>query len=198
MKKKNALYLECRGCYFWNDDPINNYSDVGNYRVCSTEYIPAKNGRAYFLEFTNYDRHEIRTTHKITGKPLKHPKIEITVKHALHLSTEFTNDRGSWGDISLEKTIHDKKLTYTKENILNVVNEISIKQYDEIIFIGSVKILPKINYIYNMGGYRERAIIDDLKQIKTKECTRDYWVLTFIDSNNNTFDFEYHSNRITG
>ena len=31
--KENILYLECRGCYFFKNDLINNISDVGNYRV---------------------------------------------------------------------------------------------------------------------------------------------------------------------
>ena len=137
--ENNVLYLRCRGCYFWENDEINKFSDVGNYRVCTSDYIPAKNGRSYFLEFSNYDRRETRTTHKITGKPLKHPKTEITVKYALHVWTQFENDKGSWGDITLEKSIHDKKLTYTIKNILSVVNEISVKQYDKIVFINSKK-----------------------------------------------------------
>ena len=196
--KNNVLFLECRGCYFWNDDEIRNYSDIGNYRVCTTEDIPGKNGRNYFFEFTNYDRREVRKNHKITGKPLKHPKTEITVKHALHVWSQFDDERGSWGDIKMENEIHNKKLTYTKANILNVVNEISTKQYNNIVMVSADEIIAKIPKIYNIGGYRERAILDDLIEVKTKEYNRDYWVFTFYDSNGNTFDYEYHSNRITG
>ena len=50
--KENILYLECRGCYFFKNDRINNISDVGNYRVGAyTHRIQAKDGRAYILEF---------------------------------------------------------------------------------------------------------------------------------------------------
>ena len=85
MKKENILYLECRGCYFWEHDKIKDISDVGNYRVGVYDYsIHAKNGRDYVLEFGAYDRRETRTTHKKTGKPLKHPKTEIVLSNALH------------------------------------------------------------------------------------------------------------------
>ena len=196
--KNNVLYLECRGCYFWNDDPIRKNSDVGNYRVCTIEDIPHENGRYYFLEFTRYDRREIRTAHKITGKPLKHPITEITVKDALHVWSQFDDARGSWGDIKLENEIHNKKRTYTKENILKTVNEISTKKYNAVVMVSADEIIKKLDLIYNMGGYRERAILDDLIEVKTKEYNKNYWVFTFYDSSNNTFDFEYYSNRITG
>ena len=197
--KKKVLYLEARGCYFWNDDPIVNISDVGNYRIGAyDERIKAKDGNEYILEFGYYDRHETRYTHKRTGKPLLHPKYELVLAGALHIDTEFENDRGSWRNCNLEKEIHDLKLTYTKANILTVVNRISVKQYDFIIIVSAFEIVERIPAIYKAGGYRERAIIDDLIEIKTKEYSKDYWVFTFYDSNGNTFDYEYRSNRITG
>lgn len=50
--KNNILYLEKRGCNFWQHDKINEISDVGNYRVCTlSECIRGKDGNIYFLEF---------------------------------------------------------------------------------------------------------------------------------------------------
>ena len=196
--KKNVLYLECRGCYFWDDDPVRNISDVGNYRICTIDtIIKGKDGNTYFLEFGRYDRRETRYTHARTGKPLKHPKSEITVPNALHISTEFENDRGCWANLKLEKQIHDMKLTYTKANILKVVNEISTTQYDHIILVSADEIINKLDFIYSIGGYRERAILDDLTEVKTKEYNKNYWVFTFYDTNGNTFEYEYHTKRIT-
>lgn len=197
--KKNVLYLEARGCYFWEDDKINTISDVGNYRVGAyDEPIPAKDGNNYILEFTNWDRHETRRTNKRTGKPLKNPVYELVLPGALHIDTEFDDDRGSWRNCKLEAEIHALRLTYTKANILKVVNQISVKQYDDIIIVSAFEIVERIPAIYKAGGYREQAIIDNLAEVKTKEYNKDYWVFTFYDNAGNTFDYEYKSGRITG
>ena len=194
----NVLFLEARGCYFWEDDESVAGLDVGNYRVCTCDFLPAKNGRAYFMEFSRYDRRETRKTHKITGKPLKHPKTEITVKNALHLSTQFDDERGSWADVKIAREIHDKKRIYTKDSILTTVNEISIKQYDEIIIVNRAENIALIEKVYKMGGYRERAIIDELTEIKRKQCDREYYIISFIGKSGASFDYEVNTNRITG
>ena len=196
----NILYLECRGCYFFNGDKIDQFSNVGNYRVgIYNKEIQAKNGRAYTLEFTHYDKREMRYTDKRNGKPLKHPKCEIVLENALHIDTEFTDENGiSWRDLTIEKQVHDKNLTFTKENILKVVNKISVEQYRKMVLVSADEIIPKIKTIYNMGGYREKDIIDNLVEVKTKEYNKNYWVFTFISADNDTFDYEYYSNRITG
>lgn len=196
---ENTLFLECRGCYFFKGDRVNTLSDVGNYRIGAyNRRIKAKDGREFILEFGTYDRREMRTTHKITGKPLKHPKYEITVENALHIDTEYENERGAWRDSRLEKEIHDKKRTYTRENILITVNEISVKQYDKIVLVADEKIIDRLSAIYRAGGWREKNVIDNLYEIKTKSYSRDYWVLEFIATDGATFEYEYNSQRITG
>lgn len=196
---KNTLFLECRGCYFFDNDKINTLSDVGNYRIGSYDNsIVLKDGRKFIFEFTSYTRRETRYNHKITGKPLKHPKYEIVLENALHIDTQYDKGKLSFRDLKIEKEIHDKKLTYTKENILKVVNELSVQHYDNIILVSDYKIVSKIKSIYKMGGFRERAIIDDLVEIKTVERNKNYFVLRFISGNGNTFDYEYNTNRIVG
>lgn len=131
-----TLYLEKRGCNFWSDDKINNISDVGNYRVTTTgNKIKGKDGNNYFLEFTNWDRYTYRTTNKRTGKPLKHEVKEVLLLNSLHVSTEFQNKNGTWGNLKLESKLHEKPMLYTIENILKVVNEISVDVYDKIEFL---------------------------------------------------------------
>ena len=200
----NILYLECRGCYFSASDPICNLSDVGNYRVGVYNHrIAAKDGRSYILEFGSYDRKEMRYTALKTGKPLKQPKYEVVLKNALHISTEFeTQENGyteSWANCKLEKKIHDKKAyLFTKTDILKAVNDISIKQYVKIVLLSDESIADSLPEIYNLGGYREKSILDSLAEVKTKQYTKDYNVYTFIAENGDTFDYEALSKRIVG
>lgn len=203
--KENILYLECRGCYFFKNDLINNISDVGNYRVGAyTHRIQAKDGRAYILEFTQYDRKETRYFSLRTGKPLKHPKYETVLENALHIGTEFERQEEngyftSWRNSKLEKELHDKKLyRFTKADILKAVNEISIKPYDKIVLLSNENLVELLPKIYQLGGYRERNILDNLTEVKTKDYTKDYQIYTFISENGDTFDYELNSRRITG
>ena len=200
MQKDTILFLECKGCYFFEGDRINELSDVGNYRVgVYDNKITLADGRQFVLEFGSYDRKEMRYTHKKTGRPLKHPKYELVLENALHIDTEFEDEnRLSWRDLKIERAVYEKKLTYTKANILSVVNSLSVKQFERIVMVSAEEIISRLDGIYNTGGYRERAILDDLTDIKTKQYSKEYWVFTFHDSNGNTFDYEYHSRRITG
>lgn len=203
--KNNVLYLECRGCYFFNGDQINNFSDIGNYRVGAYAHrIQAKNGKNYILEFTHYDRKEMRYTSLRTGKPLKHPKYETVLANALHIGTEFEKQEkdghfSSWRDLELEKELHDKKeYLYTKADILRAVNDISVKQYKKIVLLSNEKLVDRLPIIYKLGGYRERMILDNLSEVKTKQYTKEYQVYTFVSENGDAFDYEAISNRITG
>lgn len=131
-----TLYLKKMGCDFWKDDKISNISDVGNYRVRTPdECIKGKDGNIYFLEFTNGDKYTYRETHKKTGKPLKKAVKELVLAHALWVDTEFSNDAGCWRNCKLEEEIHKTPLLYTLENILKVVNQISVDTYTHIEFI---------------------------------------------------------------
>lgn len=196
---EKTLFLDCRGCYFFDGDKITGLSDVGNYRIGAyTNEVKAKNGKSYVLEFGSTTRRALRKTNKRTGKPLKNPVIEITQENALHIDTQFENADGCWADLALEKEITDMKLSYTKADILTAVNYISVKQYDKIVLVSSEKIITKIKQIYKLGGWRERNIIDNLTEIKTAEYSRDYWVFRFIASDGDYFEYEYNTDRITG
>jgi hypothetical protein len=201
----NILYLECRGCPFMKGDKIAKLSDVGNYRVgVYSHRIEAKDGNAYILEFGSYDRKEIKYTDSRTGKPLKHPKYEVVLENALHISTEYeTLDSKkislAFRNCKLEKEIHDKKeYLFTKADILKAVNDISIKQYAKIVLLSDESIADRLPAIYKLCGYREKSILDSLVEVKTKQYTKDYHVYTFIAANGDTFDYEALSNRITG
>ena len=64
-----TLYLEKRGCDFFNKDNIVTVSNVGNYRVGTYDYsIIGKDGRKYVIEFTQGQKRYTRTENKRTGK----------------------------------------------------------------------------------------------------------------------------------
>lgn len=195
----NTLFLECRGCYFWKDDKINTLSDVGNYRVGVYDYpITLDDGRKFILEFGSYTRKEMRYTHKRTGAPLLHPKYETVLENALHIDTEFENERGCWRDLKIENYFHDKKLTFTKANILAVVNELSVKKFDRVITVSNEDIIARIPAIYKKGGFREKFVIDNLTEVRTAEYSKDYHVFKFIATDGHSFEYEYNTDRITG
>lgn len=150
MKKDNILFLECRGCYFFQGDKINTLSDVGNYRVgVYDNKITLADGRQFVLEFGSYEHKEMRYTHKTTGRPLKHPKYETTLENALRIDTCFDDEKGlSWRDLKIENAIYKKKLTYTKANILSVVNSLSVKQFDHVVMVSAEAIIAKLDGIY--------------------------------------------------
>lgn len=133
----STITLEKRGCDFVSGDPIAKMSDIGNYRVGIYDYsIHCINGRNYILEFGSYNRYNYRTTNKRTGAALKHPIRELVNPNALSLTTEFQRIENGWvmdyGDSQLEKVIYRMGFSYTKADILKVINMISETKYDNI------------------------------------------------------------------
>ena len=105
---------------------------------------------------------------------------ELVKECALHIHTFYENDRGCFGNCQFEKEIFDLLLEYTTENILKVVNMISEKQYNNVVFLWDEKIESKLNSIYIAGGYMERDIIENLERVEKKQYDKDYYVVTFI------------------
>lgn len=197
---ENTLFLEMRGCNFWEDSKEAILSDVGNYRVGSyNNSIIGKDGIAYIVEFGQYDRYTYRKTNKRTGAPLKKEVRELVKECALRIDTQYdTPDGLSYRNSKLEKEISDLLLSYTKENILKVINIISEKQYDNIVLLWDAKIENILKTVYNAGGYRERAIIENLERVNKKQYDKNYYVVTFISNDGDSFDYEMNSGRITG
>lgn len=191
-----VLYLEKMGCDFWKDE--TSESDIKNYRVRTHgETIPGKDGNMYFLEFSLWrDRKKYRKTHKINGKPLKHPVAEIINTNGIALDTQYTNARGSWGNCKLEAEISEKNYSYTKADILKIANEISTNTYTSIIFAPhrAIEAIPKIEKI---AGYRERDILQNLTEVTISQADRTYTVYRFHGIGGAFFDYEINTNRIT-
>lgn len=133
---KKTLYLEKRGCNFFNGDTSTTGSDVGNYRVGSYNYsIEGKDGRNYIIEFCHGTRYIYRNTNKKTGAPLKHAVKELLNPNAIYIDTQFEDQEGTWRNIKLEEKLFEKNYNYTLSDILAIVNEISKDQYTKIEFI---------------------------------------------------------------
>lgn len=133
MKNGKTLTLVKMGCDFFNGDRINQLSDCENYRIeTRTELVKGKDGNEYFLSFGGYDKRRTRYTNKRTGAPLKHPVYEVVLENALHIDTEFENEKGAWCNCKLEEELCEMGLTFTKADILKAVNYISCDNYAEI------------------------------------------------------------------
>ena len=131
-----TLYLEKRGCDFWDNDNEAKLSDVGNYRVgIYDNSIRGKDGRDYSLEFGGYDKRNYRTTNKRTGAKLKKPVMEIIQKNALYVRTYYDEGFMCYGNVKLEGELSKKNYSYTMDGILQAVNDISADTYTSIEFV---------------------------------------------------------------
>ena len=120
----NILTLERRGCNFFKSDNINNFSDVGNYRVGVYTYsIKGKDGRDYIIEFGKCTHYRYRNSE------LKKPIREVIVEYGLHLDIQSKG----WRNSKLAREVWEMHLPYTKEGILTAVNYISARKYDGIV-----------------------------------------------------------------
>lgn len=117
-----TLYLEKRGLNFLEGDPLNELSDIGNYRVGAyNDSIKGKDGNNYSIEFLSFTL--------IDKKILKN-------KNALAVKGQFTAKDGITYCMSSSLTEQlEKNKSYTQAHILKAVNELSIEQYDVIEFI---------------------------------------------------------------
>lgn len=147
----------------------NITGDIKNHRVRVTENIDIIfNGKKYnmFFEFTEGDRRTWRDTNKRTGAPLKKPVIDSVQHNALWIDTQFeqeeTNSNGhkfmmSYRQCNLEKEIHDNKPSFTRKDVLEIVNRYSIEKYSKVVLIEE----EARRIINTCGGYREKAILAD-------------------------------------
>lgn len=123
---KNILYIEKMGCDFFYKDEIEKISDLGNYRFY-THDLELKDGTiCNTVEITNGARYQ-----NIKGE------LKTVDMFGLWIQTYCQDENGySWGLLDIDKKINQKNfnlsITYTKKDLLNVINEISKNQYTSI------------------------------------------------------------------
>lgn len=122
MKKENKLYIEKMGCDFYYGDPINEVSDMINHRYYIKD-IEMKDGRIIdTIEIMNGARYE-----------RKKGSLKVKDNFKLWLNTYFYKENGDCVRLpEIEQNVNSLDLTYTKENVLKVINQISKNQYDVI------------------------------------------------------------------
>ena len=131
---KNTLYFKKRGCDFNNDIEWSTKSDIGNYRIITNDPIKFKNGINYLIEITSWKKSIWRYNHKNNpNKRLKKPVFEKFV-YTMGLTFQYENSQGCFLDLTLERKYYNLQLPYTKESILQTINENVENKFDEIKF----------------------------------------------------------------
>ena len=175
-----TLVLEKRGCNYWPGTIEEKESDLGNYRIVTTERIKATNGRTYFIEFGRIGS-QYRWTNKRTGKALKHPVIEPA--NWLGIDTEYMKPEtvkmadgkkrtyeSCFRDAELEKKCR-QKYHATKKDLLAFVNSISTVKYTDLLIMPEINldVLPNhedAEAFWKTAGYREKDIAAHLASFK--------------------------------
>lgn len=166
-----TLYLKEMGM-----DDKNIHTDVQNHRVRVIKNIDiVYQGEAYnmFFEFTQGAHRNYRTTNKRTGAPLKKPVKEIIIKDGLYLDTQFERPEtfsdgtpyfSSWRHSKMEREFFEEHHSYTRADILDIINRYSIEKYNKVVLIEEEtrKIINRI------GGYREKEILAENADFQTE------------------------------
>ena len=158
----NTLYLEKIGM---NDNSI--VGDIKNHRVRAIDNISISfQGVNYslFMEFSQWAHYTYRTTNKRTGAALKKPVRELVNANGVFIDTQYDKEEEnangykftlSYRLSSLEKEIAAENYSFTRSDILTIVNSYSIEKYSRVALIEE----EADRIINRIGGYREKSII---------------------------------------
>lgn len=199
----NTLYLREMGCSL-----NNGLSDVNNHRVRVIENIDIlfqDHPYNMFFEFTSWERYTYRTTNKRTGAPLKKAVKELVNINGIGIDTEYevpqTDEktgytwRMSYRNSRLEREIYDKNYSYTKEDILKIINTYSVKKYNKVVLIeeAAKQITEKL------GGYREKAILNNDSVMQIGDTwNEDHKVVRVFERVNYKLGDSYDVDLVTG
>lgn len=181
-----TLYLREMGCRL-----NNGLSDVNNHRVRVIENIDITfQGRPFnmFFEFTSWERYTYRTTNKRTGEPLKKAVKELVNINGIGVDTQFERDevdertgrtwQSSWRACDLEKEIYKKNYSFTKKDILSIVNTYAVEKFDKVVLIEEEarRITEK------EGGNREKEILSNDAVMEIGHTwNKDHKVVTVVE-----------------
>jgi hypothetical protein len=142
--------------------------DIKNHRVRVLENIDIfYAGTAYnmFFEFCQWTRYTYRTTNKRTGAPLKKALRELVNPNAVCVDTQFEKEEtardgrkwlSSWRNSALEKEIHAENPSFTRADILGIVNRYAIgAKYTKVVLIEE----EARRIASTIGGFREKDIL---------------------------------------
>ena len=198
---QGTLFIEKGGCNMDDFDNIPDCVDIRNFRVNTHgNAIKGKDGNHYFISFhLCRDRKQARTTHKITGQPLKHIKYDVINPYAIAIDTQYDNAEGCWRNSKVEKELYTFNYSYNQSDLLKIVNYISVdnEQYNRVVFADE-KAINVIPTILDDAGFRESNIISFLDRVERIQADRTYLVYRYYDQKGDYFDYEYNTRRIVG
>ena len=175
MENKRILVLEKRGCDFWNDEPLKTISDFGNYRL--------------FMRFTT------KENINICGDVLRGyvwNGSERVRDNSISFDLQYENQKGCWRFGDIYKYYNMNGEFFNSDSLLRIVNKISKVKFDKILIFNDI-----YNKITNIGGYREKNILEKLEHVEEIQKDAKYNVLRFF-GDNSYFDYEINTQRITG
>lgn len=112
MTKSNILYFEGAGMDFYSEEQTNQ-SNVGNFRIRTSFFN--NEGVQYYVEVGDGRRPDTKAKNKSTNEMFLHVDSFFDVGKQL----DNPNKR-----VCIKFDIHElRKLDYTKENIVNLINE---------------------------------------------------------------------------
>jgi hypothetical protein len=210
-----TAYLYARGAKM---DGLTSESDLNYCRLeliggMDIAFTPGKSFgdrkvyRGVYVEFNGCVHYNFRETHKTTGRPLKKAVKEILNSNALHIDTEYKEERfdgnyiwnASYRLSPLESEIWGDNYDYTKKGVLQFLNRYGVKKYNNVVIIQAA-----VNEIVNkIGGIREKEILNNDSVMSIGETWTDtHKVITVTERVNNklgrSFDVDLITGRITG
>ena len=207
MNKNKILFLEKRGCNFWENDPINEVSDLKNYRLITK--IVDRDFRNMTVEIGRCYKYRLYYKNN-PDKRLKKPIREHDYK--LNIRTYINNYNGCFSILKYENEVFTKDYTYNSHDLLAAINSISCDHYDKLIFCD---VLPDYNKFYpsitidqyndflelagitqqeltEKAGFREKLALKNFCTYEVNEGGRSikmyYWNNAFTDINYVEFD----------
>lgn len=213
--KKRILYLLEKGFYMNSAG-----SDIKNYRVNVLENVDIEyKGTLFnmFFSFSCYERYSYRTTNKRTGAPLKKMVKKLLLENGLWIDSEYSiiqktlngnTFEASFRNRELENEFFQECLSYSKANILKVVNRYKVgAKYEKVVLVKE----EALKIIEEIGGYREKFIAGDgvstaERFMTIEEWTEDHKIVCFhyIEKDaervttEKTCDIDLETRRITG
>ena len=194
---KKILYFEGAGCV-----PCN---DVENCRIRTA--FTNRDGKKIYIEFISGYKHT-KIEYGKNGRKLKHPKMisedgYLYCDFCHYITEDATIDDCNQSRLACERNQEIKKVKYTKENILDFVNEHCNADFDEIVILddlagfrvhsgkGKYNTPKRYNYgdMFNYDAELTRRRREKVEEMKKEFCVlfnqkydnTSYW----IDDNGN-------------
>ena len=186
-EENRILLLERRGCNFWNDEPLKQYSDLDNYIYFIKNLFIYKK----YQTISDFDRCCAEVLRGMLNKYIKvnEPRLKDNA-----LASDFylyKKDGSCWGMNTT--SLYDYTTSYyNSDYILTTINKISIFKYNKLLLINS------LNDIEKNLGFRELEIFNKLAYLKEFPTSGNHEAYYFYDDKDNFFIFDFATNNVIG